>query len=386
MSYGRGFVGEKYASERLDVAEIAKRMRAWIKAARKAGEAGGGFDLPAEAKVSVRIERFSMGQSINIAVLADPAWVYVAPGAAADYSDNRPAHGGQTLAAHKVEAIIKAELNSYNRDDSDPQTDYFDVWFYGHVDVREQMPEGQYYLRADGPVYMGRTLDRFDARAAIDATPYMVAKAERAAYAEAERREAEAAEQAAAVDAAAQEFAAELDGDDALAGVAEAEIVAGVEVASAAEIAEQAEEMQAYADAIGDEALAEETIAREPDTVAISGRDQRSIKATWVLTWHDEARTQPHEITELTTYHHSGRGYTASLHRGTVEAPREGSMFVGTMFRDMMTAPRVGKMIEGKRFSRKALIAAAQAKLAEVQADPAQYLHKFRVVQDASVF
>jgi len=55
--------GAKY-EDGLDVAEIAKRVRADIKAARKFGE----LDLPVTAKVSVRIDRYSLGCSLHVHV------------------------------------------------------------------------------------------------------------------------------------------------------------------------------------------------------------------------------------------------------------------------------------------------------------------------------
>ena len=48
----------------LDVVEIAKMMRVDINTAKKAG------DLPNDMKVSVRTEKYSPGQSINVAITA----------------------------------------------------------------------------------------------------------------------------------------------------------------------------------------------------------------------------------------------------------------------------------------------------------------------------
>lgn len=60
------FIGVKYDSDR-DIAAIAKLVRKDIKTAVKAGA------LPKGLKASIRISRYSMGQSLNITITACPS-------------------------------------------------------------------------------------------------------------------------------------------------------------------------------------------------------------------------------------------------------------------------------------------------------------------------
>lgn len=135
------FVGSNF-DKSLTTKDIAARVRQEIKDAVKVGE------LP-NAKYSVRIDSYSMGSSINIAIKAptfailnpkrvvlearDPSYLYRTYEVEARYT----AEAATTL--EKVEQI----LQSYNFDDSDSMTDYFHVKFYGHVkfDCREESAE-----------------------------------------------------------------------------------------------------------------------------------------------------------------------------------------------------------------------------------------------------
>ena len=93
--------GPKYElTKDLDVAEIAKLLRKDIK---------GRFP---SIKSSVRIDRYSMGQSIN---------VYLS-----EFGKLEP---------HVVKSVVQDLMNCYNFDDSDPMTDYFRVRFYGFVSL-----------------------------------------------------------------------------------------------------------------------------------------------------------------------------------------------------------------------------------------------------------
>jgi hypothetical protein len=92
----RGGAGSKYEETKdLDIAEVAKLVRKDLAALK----------LP--VKPSVRISRYSGGQSLDVHLKMerDPEL------------------------AKKIRAI----LNSYNFDESDSQSDYFCVRFYGHV-------------------------------------------------------------------------------------------------------------------------------------------------------------------------------------------------------------------------------------------------------------
>lgn len=121
----RNFKGTKYDSK-LDVAEIAKRLRTEIREAVKTGV------LP-KLKCSVRIDRYSMGQSIDVTVTE-----YDGPVLNPNYDrmsaleDNRHEYLPEIRAAV---AKIQAMMDAYNYDNSDTMTDYFDVNFYGHAQV-----------------------------------------------------------------------------------------------------------------------------------------------------------------------------------------------------------------------------------------------------------
>jgi len=115
--------GSKY-EQGLDISEIAKKVRQDIKAAVKAG------DLP-KIKASVRIKRYSGGQSLSIEV---KEYAYELRREASDmekamyrvesvYSDQRKA----------VDAALEAIAKAYNFDGSDMASDYFHVNFYVNV-------------------------------------------------------------------------------------------------------------------------------------------------------------------------------------------------------------------------------------------------------------
>ena len=112
--------GTKYKSKK-DVKEIAKDIRKDIKA-----------ELP-EVKVSVKIERFAGGRSIDVDIkklpneseIINPEYNFEEPNGQSRYTKK-----GQGL-LDKVQAIVDA----YNFDGSDTQSDYFHVNFYGHVNI-----------------------------------------------------------------------------------------------------------------------------------------------------------------------------------------------------------------------------------------------------------
>lgn len=131
------FRGSNYdTTERLDIADIAKLVRADIKAAKKEGK------LPKKGfKVSVRIDRFAGGCSLDVTVKAAPFQVlnpeYLDWEETEEAKHNAwPPVGLERLTptADAALKLLKGILGSYNRDNSDIQTDYWDVRFYGHVD------------------------------------------------------------------------------------------------------------------------------------------------------------------------------------------------------------------------------------------------------------
>lgn len=128
--YERSY-GDKYAATSgLDIAAIAKLVRAEIKAAVASG------DLP-KATYSVRISRYSGGQSMDVRVSGLPFSLvnlerfYVEEGRVEEF---RGVHY-LSDAARDVESKLEAMVGAYNYNGSDSMTDYFDVRFYGHVEI-----------------------------------------------------------------------------------------------------------------------------------------------------------------------------------------------------------------------------------------------------------
>lgn len=129
-------IGSKYAeTQDLDIAEVAKLVRKDLKAAIKAGQ------LPTDAKFSVRIDRYSMGQSLDVRVtlLDRPARVAIDDPRSSVHNDPRyvdhPARLATTEAAN-ITSTITAIIAAYNYDDSDHTTDYYHVRFSADVTVK----------------------------------------------------------------------------------------------------------------------------------------------------------------------------------------------------------------------------------------------------------
>lgn len=141
----------RYAS----AADIAKLIRRDIKAAIAAG------DLPGRASdYRVRSDRFSGGQSIHIRLLMPDLYEVckgIVPGSEDGYgarscgdpwckaggihADSPHAHHHYILSAEgrRVKALLEDIHGAYNHDGSDVMTDYFDVRYYGGVEI--QRPE-----------------------------------------------------------------------------------------------------------------------------------------------------------------------------------------------------------------------------------------------------
>lgn len=130
--------GSKYAeTEGLRTAEIAKRIRADIKAAVAEGR------LP-RAKYSVVTDVYSMGSSINVRIskverqgftLLNPGrlrWDLENPhlGHWACPADHMALYSPEATA---VRAAVEAIMAAYNYDGSEPETDYYNVRFHGRA-------------------------------------------------------------------------------------------------------------------------------------------------------------------------------------------------------------------------------------------------------------
>ena len=125
------YVGAKY--ERLDVAEIAKRLRKEIKVAISSGK------IPA-VKCSVKISRFAGGRSLDIRVkevpegfaFLNPERVWLEKENPHDYSGHYH-HPIYTDGGKELLACLEDMGNAYRYDRSDSQTDFFNTNFYFHV-------------------------------------------------------------------------------------------------------------------------------------------------------------------------------------------------------------------------------------------------------------
>ena len=124
--YDRSY-GSKYDGS-LSTTEIAKRIRADIKAAVAAGE------LPGKpVSYSVRSAYFSGGSSIDVTIRDLPNAFL--PEGEHRVGGRKPWLSEEASAVlEKVEAIHWA----YNHNGSEVQVDYFDVNYYGHVEIESE--------------------------------------------------------------------------------------------------------------------------------------------------------------------------------------------------------------------------------------------------------
>lgn len=114
----------------LDVKEIAKLMRQDISALKKKGA------LPKGLKVSVKIQRYSGGQSIDFLIrgnLGSPIYNL-------EWLEHESRSLGDIFEGHRytpeaLEALeaLKSVHTDYNYDESDSRVDYYDVKYYGGV-------------------------------------------------------------------------------------------------------------------------------------------------------------------------------------------------------------------------------------------------------------
>ena len=103
----------------LDIKDIAKELRKDIKKLVKAGFFTG-------MKVSVRISRYSMGQSLNVTIIKWDGDIMNADFVQANDEDRTKLNRYVPRAA-KALAVLKAFAGSRNYDNSDSMTDYYDV-------------------------------------------------------------------------------------------------------------------------------------------------------------------------------------------------------------------------------------------------------------------
>jgi hypothetical protein len=122
--------GAKYKKD-LDVTDVAKLVRADIKALVKSGE------LP-KAKYSVRCDRYSMGRSLDVVVLNVPFPLLNEARVLHDLREpNRYMRNDElprnSEAARALLAKVEEVVGAYNFDGSDMQSDYYHVNFASDV-------------------------------------------------------------------------------------------------------------------------------------------------------------------------------------------------------------------------------------------------------------
>lgn len=116
-------VGSRYTGW-VDAAEVAKRVRADIKQAKADGT------LPKHVKTSVRCRKYAGGQAVDVTLsgwTTSDVWTTTPDG-----------YSTQTADASQVLVAVEKMRSAYNRNASDPMTDYYDVTYYGTTqwDVR----------------------------------------------------------------------------------------------------------------------------------------------------------------------------------------------------------------------------------------------------------
>lgn len=136
--------GTKYHEvQNCDVAEIAKRIRQDLKAGQKAGQ------LDKSAKFSVKIRRFSGGQSVDVEIVKVDflainfeAWKVLK---ASDYTESWADHGGRlSRKASDLKLDVEQIVQQYNRADVDSQSDYHNTNFFYHVEFDDSFLSSQF--------------------------------------------------------------------------------------------------------------------------------------------------------------------------------------------------------------------------------------------------
>jgi hypothetical protein len=141
------FRGSKFEQSR-DIKDIAKDVRKDIKAAVKSGALRDG-------KFSVKIRRYSMGQSLDVRVKEVPGMVVVNPERVRRGADGQPdTEYLHTAEAMEVLSTLTGIVNQYHRDGSDIQSDYFDVNFYHSEKFDWEMEAAQQAWIEDLPAAM----------------------------------------------------------------------------------------------------------------------------------------------------------------------------------------------------------------------------------------
>lgn len=129
--------GSKY-DENLNTTEIAKRFRADVKEAIKAG------DLPKDLKMSVKTSYFAGGSAIRVSIKAGAKGPVVNPLYVVHAGHSRGGYPYLMPEATKLKDKVEEMLEAYNHNGSDIQSDYFDYKFYSTVEYDSALTSDEY--------------------------------------------------------------------------------------------------------------------------------------------------------------------------------------------------------------------------------------------------
>jgi len=130
--------GALYDSK-ISTTEIAKRFRKQVSQGKKGK--GVGQDIPKDVKLSVKTQYFAGGSSINVNIKEIPrSWSLFNADFIKTEKDEygRPLNYRGEMWSPEVLGLLEllqGMLNSFNRQNIDAMSDYFDVNFYGFVGV-----------------------------------------------------------------------------------------------------------------------------------------------------------------------------------------------------------------------------------------------------------
>ncbi len=141
---GYKFTGNNYELTRnMDIKELSKLVKKELS-----------IEFP-EWKFSVKIERFAGGQSMNVYIVDMPYNPFSEEADAAYKADKHPdLHTNQRVELYNPKYLADSKkinkiIKQYNYDDSDSQTDYFDVRYYSHLKLEDSIKAKYYPNNAD---------------------------------------------------------------------------------------------------------------------------------------------------------------------------------------------------------------------------------------------
>lgn len=120
-------IGAKWDRNQYDSAVIAKGVRADIKSAYDARL------LPAGTTVSVKVEKYSGGQAINVTLRGLPNSDVYEPD-----EDGDTSYGPRTPYAVATKRLLQEITDAYNNRDVNGQIDEYNVVYWGHVELEDE--------------------------------------------------------------------------------------------------------------------------------------------------------------------------------------------------------------------------------------------------------